>query len=97
MRNPIWLQFVWHKLFRLVTPYLVGVMALALAIEGALAFARATLTQAVVAILAVLAGFLAVAASRRLLRALRMGLAMQVAVVRATVNGLRGNWDVWSR
>jgi hypothetical protein len=33
----------------------------------------------------------------RVRRALAMALAMQAAVVRATVNGLRGHWDVWSR
>jgi hypothetical protein len=29
--------------------------------------------------------------------AITTGIAMQVAVLRATINGLRGNWDVWSR
>jgi hypothetical protein len=36
-------------------------------------------------------------ASRRARAVLAMGVAMQLAVVRATWNGLRGDWDVWRR
>jgi hypothetical protein len=39
---------------------------------------------------------LAPLASRRVRGALASAMAMQAAVVQATVNGLRGRWDVWS-
>jgi cellulose synthase/poly-beta-1,6-N-acetylglucosamine synthase-like glycosyltransferase len=95
-RNPIWVQFVSHKLLRLATPWL---LLLALA-SGA--FALPSLLPA-----HVLRPMLASAAMAALLVLLvprTRGLAMrtvgwvwslQTAVVEATVNGVRGRWDVW--
>ncbi|MEO7963453.1 MAG: glycosyltransferase [Gemmatimonadaceae bacterium] len=96
-RNPIWLQFVFHKLLRLTTPYFLVV--------GAIAGAAWLATLLVAAAPAVLWGALASVAlvmlfavtNRRMREAITMVVAMQGAVVRATVNGLRGEWDVWRR
>jgi hypothetical protein len=96
-RNPIWLQFVFHKLLRLATPYLVVVAALAgIVLAGrALATAPTAVTAGSAAAALVI---LAIAwRTPRIVDAVRMAVAMQVAVVRATINGLRGNWDVWAR
>jgi hypothetical protein len=48
-------------------------------------------------VLAVLIAFALLAlTSRRLRDAVATAIAMQLAVVRATISGLRGHWDVWS-
>lgn len=92
-RNPIWLQFVSHKLLRLLTPYLIAISAVA----GGVTLAR--LTEFTVSPMFI--GWLAVAAtiplvmSRRLRDLVWGGLLMQAAIVRATLNALRGDWDVW--
>lgn len=96
-RNPIWLQFVWHKLMRLATPYLLLV---ALAAAGiALLLAVPHLVPALLG--AALAGAVAVmwapvAPLRRVRETVRWAFAMQAAVVTATVRGFRGQWDVWT-
>lgn len=97
-RNPIWLQFVFHKLLRLATPYLLMVAAVALlASFGARLSLVAPGVAYVLPAAVLLAGAAFLAASPRLRGALAMAAAMQAAVVRATINGLRGRWDVWSR
>ena len=93
--NPIWVQFVFHKLLRLATPWLLAVLGIAagwwvlasLPVQAALAAAGAVLV--VVA--------LVLALSPRVRRLAGEGLAMQAAVVQATRNALRGDWDVWRR
>jgi cellulose synthase/poly-beta-1,6-N-acetylglucosamine synthase-like glycosyltransferase len=96
-RNPIWLQFVSHKLLRLLTPYLVVLALLAGAWLAALHVRPATLpVQRWVWMLPLAAGVLLVPTPRRrLVSALHWFAMMQAAVVVATVNGLRGRWDVW--
>ncbi len=97
-RNPIWLQFLFHKLLRLATPYLLLLAAL-----GALAWAATALSSSAPALglwllaFALVAVGALVAAVPRVRGALAMAAAMQAAVVRATINGLRGRWDVWNR
>ncbi|HEY7567174.1 MAG TPA: glycosyltransferase [Gemmatimonadaceae bacterium] len=100
LRNPIWLQFVSHKLLRLLTPYLVLVMLVTAAGAGAAALGkRPNLAFGAPLLLAFALGVLLLiwVASRRARAAVVLGLAMQLAVVRATWNGLRGDWDVWRR
>jgi cellulose synthase/poly-beta-1,6-N-acetylglucosamine synthase-like glycosyltransferase len=96
-RNPIWLQFVCHKLLRLLTPWgvafvVVGVTGLALRAAGAEA---PKLLAA-----AAMAGAWPLLGRDRLARKLR-GLALQLAsllaaTVTATVNAARTRWDVWA-
>jgi cellulose synthase/poly-beta-1,6-N-acetylglucosamine synthase-like glycosyltransferase len=97
-RNPIWAQFLFHKLLRLTTPYLLLVMLLAIATWLITTIAASESAMAIgLAIAAVVVTAVPLIVSRRLRAGLMMVVAMQIAVVRATVNGLRGHWDVWSR
>ena len=93
LRNPVWVQFVTHKLLRLLTPYWMLVC---------IAWAMTAVAQRVGAVwlLAATAAFVAVLQLRsRPFRALRSAVVssilMQAAAVRATANGARGRWDVW--
>jgi cellulose synthase/poly-beta-1,6-N-acetylglucosamine synthase-like glycosyltransferase len=96
-RNPIWLQFVFHKLGRLITPYAFGVLAL----SGSMVAIQAASRLHPGALIA-LAATLSVPLLSRPWRAglSRLGqwvLGLQAAVVVATMNGIRGQWDVWRR
>jgi cellulose synthase/poly-beta-1,6-N-acetylglucosamine synthase-like glycosyltransferase len=93
LRNPIWFQFVNHKLLRLLTPYLM----LAFAVGAAGSMPLPILSQAALASLGVLSAMLILAliVLRRAREAVWTFLLMQAAVVRALYNGLRGEWDVW--
>ena len=97
--NPIWAQFLFHKVLRLLTPYLatlvalcaVGVLLLALPGDVALALIAVVLGAAAVIAVALLAPPL-----QRVRRHLQFAARVQLAVITATVNGVRGRWDVWS-
>ncbi len=94
-RNPIWLQFVLHKLFRLLTPWLALVFGVALVV---LAWSAWGPTVLVAAVGAALLGWLAAWAlgiSGRVRAYLRWFVTMQAAIAVATVNGLTGRWNVW--
>ena len=93
LRNPVWVQFVTHKLLRLLTPYwlLVCVAWAMAAVAHRIGFGW---------LLAATAAFVAVLQLRsRPFRALRSAVVssilVQAATVRATANGARGRWDVW--
>lgn len=94
--NPIWVQFLFHKLFRLLTPYWLiacGVWVAAVCIGWVgnnphYAFVPLALL--------LLLGLLAMGGVGKALRSLVVqGALMQAAVIAATINGLRGRWDVW--
>ena len=93
LRNPVWAQFVMHKLLRFLTPYWLLVCAVWVAwmIGERIGFGW---------LLAAVALFAALLQLRsRPFRALRSAVVssilVQVAAVRATANGARGRWDVW--
>lgn len=93
LRNPVWFQFVTHKLLRLLTPYwlLVWVVWALAAVAHRIGLGW---------LLAIAAAFVAILQLRsRPMRALRSAVVssilLQVATVRATANGARGRWDVW--
>ncbi|HEX9485138.1 MAG TPA: glycosyltransferase [Gemmatimonadaceae bacterium] len=98
LRNPIWLQFVFHKLLRLLTPYFAALLLLSIAWTAGRAIAASSygvslLVDAVVAV----ALLCLIPRARRALRAqIAWGVAMQGSIVVATVNGVRGRWDVWT-
>ena len=97
-RNPVWLQFVCHKLLRLLTPYLAAltVLGVAWSVGEAIIHARTKIPLVVTALL--LATMLLLPSLRkRFATQLAWGIALQTSVVVATVNGLRGRWDVWRR
>lgn len=97
VRNPVWIQFVCHKLLRLVTPWLVLLIAVGiggwmLQVMGTRLVMWAAIAAIVLALAAVLLG-----QWPRLRGAARWFILMQAAIVMATFNGLTGRWDVWNR
>ena len=96
VRNPLWLQFVCHKLGRLLTPYAVFLAGVSLLILG---LQRLASMPALVPLLFVAAlGVLSSSALRQSISRLSAWVVgMQAAVVMATVNGVRGRWNVWTR
>jgi cellulose synthase/poly-beta-1,6-N-acetylglucosamine synthase-like glycosyltransferase len=96
-RNPIWLQFMFHKLLRLLTPY----WCIGLGAWAAVMLVRAMDIRPVVFSLPVV-GLAAVTAARKvkvarvLATAVVWGVMLQAALVVATVNGVRRQWDVWT-
>lgn len=95
-KNPIWGHFVCHKLMRFVTPYLT-----ILVVIGASVFLAQTLGSALWIALAVVVVLAAAAALARPTLVRRVGtqfgwaLWLQAVPVVATLNGLRGRWQVW--
>jgi hypothetical protein len=99
-RNPIWLQFVCHKLLRLLLPVgVLLVLAGGAGLAGRAAYAalgaRAWWLAGAAALGAVWLGAGRGGLARRL-RGLAVQFAsMQAAVAVAAVHGVRGRWDVW--
>jgi hypothetical protein len=94
--NPVWIQFVVHKLLRLLTPYWVAAVALWMAV-GVVSAVAASLSVAVAIALGVLAA-IAYARSNvvKIARETIVSAALlQAAAVVGTVNGFRGRWNVW--
>ncbi|MDQ3995524.1 MAG: glycosyltransferase, partial [Gemmatimonadota bacterium] len=95
LRNPIWLQFVAHKLLRLLTPYWVMAIG-AWAGSGTMRWLTANPRVAGGLVPVVVAG---VSVQRdivsRIWGALYCALALQAAAMVATLNGVRRRWDVW--
>ena len=93
VRNPVWAQFVMHKLLRLLTPY----WFLVCVVWAAVALGRFVGAGWLIVIVASVAALLQL--RTKFMRALRSAVVasilLQVAVVRATANGARRQWDVW--
>jgi cellulose synthase/poly-beta-1,6-N-acetylglucosamine synthase-like glycosyltransferase len=96
-RNPVWAQFLLHKLMRLLTPYLLVCLAVALVAILVGRFGVYVLAAGLGAV--VLLGLSAAALGKwRALRNLAAwGISLQAAILTATFYGLRGRWDVWRR
>ena len=93
-RNPIWFQFVSHKLLRLLTPYLLLVLFLTAIPWNSLAVPSGASGNILVLALGAIC---AAALLSRRIRDVAWGVVlMQAAVVKATFNAVRGDWDVWS-
>lgn len=92
--NPIWLQFISHKLLRLLTPWaLVGLLV------GAIGHRWQRAPDETQRLLTATAfyGCVVLLLSPRL-RQLAWGVVlMQLAILRATWNAIRGDWNVWHR
>jgi cellulose synthase/poly-beta-1,6-N-acetylglucosamine synthase-like glycosyltransferase len=95
-RNPIWFQFMSHKVLRLLTPWLLMFVGLTSAMLMAAA-SPVIVRQLVFWVAVCVAGTLLVMPQARTrARALAVwGWSMQLAVVEASMNGLRGRWNVW--
>jgi hypothetical protein len=99
VRNPVWPQFLFHKLLRLLTPYwALGVLAWIAAMMLSRIASIAVLPTLAAGLLCVMG---AAVASRRLAigrtarRAVHAGVLLQLAPVVAMMNGLRRRWNVW--
>jgi len=95
-RNPIWTQFMFHKLLRLLTPYwLIGILAWPVVWFFRLLESQphlATIPMVGVTALATMTKSRVGRAAREIAR---WGIMLQAAVVVAVVNGVRRQWDVW--
>ena len=97
LRNRLFLQFFFHKLLRLLTPYLTLVAALGLAWEGSGWIVRAFgVTGFIGVVVAGVALCLVPPVRRRVRSQLAWAYALQSSTVTATWNGVRGRWEVWS-
>jgi cellulose synthase/poly-beta-1,6-N-acetylglucosamine synthase-like glycosyltransferase len=96
IRNPVWIQFTFHKLLRLLTPHL---LLLIMAWAAARAFTLpGSILFALVAVVSV-AGVWLIRTRKPLGTRLRSfateGILLQAATLVAGFNGLRGKWQVW--
>lgn len=100
IRNPIWPQFLFHKLLRLLTPYWVLILLL-WAPVAAVRLSGSSLPIALgLGALAVVVGIAAGTRKpwgRRVRRLMAEAVLLNVAVIMAGYNGLRGRWHVWNR
>lgn len=96
-RNPVWTQFVMHKLARMATPYTLVAIGLWLAVRAAPLFDPFLLPSSVALVAgAAWAAFGRSAGAGRLRDLIVEGTLLQVAVITAGVNGFRGRWEVWN-
>ena len=98
-RNPIWIQFVCHKLLRLATPYLLILGTIATTVAAASYLGWDVLADALVAILltSVILAILRPLAARRLVQHAAWSLSLLASPIYAGANAVRGRWDVWQR
>ena len=98
-RNPIWPQFMLHKLLRLLTPYWV----LAIVAWASVLVSRWVLGEPLAAAGLLIAALVAAfytqgkvgSAMARVRAVVKWGVLLQAAIVVATANGIRRRWDVW--
>jgi len=98
LRNPIWAQFLFHKLLRFLTPYAalgIGVWCLVTTWPKLTAPLGPSLSAAAAALLCLL--FLSTDRAGRVRHVMGQAILLQAAVLVATFNGLRGRWDVWQK
>ena len=94
-RNPLWLQFVCHKLLRLATPYLLLAALVGLAPAWSSGAANLWPAGATALALLLVAAIIRPIPTRRLLTEASWAIWLQAAPIVATVNAIRGRWDVW--
>ena len=94
VRNPIWVPFVFHKLLRMITPYLLLVVIAGAVIGGG---STVLIAAAVAALAAGFAGLIHRPWARRLGRMMSDAVMLNWAVLVAGYNGLRGRWHVWNK
>jgi hypothetical protein len=96
-RNPIWIQFLFHKIMRLLTPYWVLLVLLWLLAEVVVRAGSGSLLMAAasVLVLATVAWMTSRSFARRVRNLIVEGLLVQGAVVVAGIKGVRGEWQVW--
>jgi cellulose synthase/poly-beta-1,6-N-acetylglucosamine synthase-like glycosyltransferase len=97
VRNPIWFQFVSHKLLRLLTPYFAALAAVSgvWIVVSAVASSALAVPILLGTVVALVVGSLVPHVRRAIKAQIAWGVAMQSSIIVATVNGVRGRWDVW--
>jgi len=96
-RNPIWMQFVFHKLLRLLTPYwLIGVATWAGWVIIRWLESNLTITGVPLFALAAMSAVKKTKLARFIRGGVMWVVMLQAALVVATMNGVRRRWDVWS-
>ena len=97
-RNPLWTEFLFHKLLRFLTPYcafVIGAWCLVTAWPFLSGPWPMRASPAAVAVLSILG--LGVVRAKAFRAMVAQACLLQAAVLVATFNGLRGRWDVWQR
>lgn len=95
-RNPVWAQFFCHKLLRLLTPYIAATGAIASASLVVRLIPPAALLPAFAFLCVLLLALTLAPGLRRAVVAQAVWIfTLQGSIAVATVNGLRGRWDVW--
>jgi cellulose synthase/poly-beta-1,6-N-acetylglucosamine synthase-like glycosyltransferase len=96
LRNPIWVQFICHKILRLLTPYLMLVVIVAGGWRAAqLMLSSGNILYALIAVGALVVTLTIPRPRRAVFEQFSWFMALQGAFVGAAVNGLRRRWDVW--
>ena len=96
-RNPIWLQFMFHKLLRLLTPYwLIGLTTCAVLMLLHWFETKPAVMSLPLITLAAAGAVSKSKVARVVGGAVVWGVVLQAALVMETVNGLRRHWNVWS-
>jgi cellulose synthase/poly-beta-1,6-N-acetylglucosamine synthase-like glycosyltransferase len=95
--NPVWSQFVFHKLMRIATPFLVLTGGIGAALMVASQPLRGLFVWGLLGLmlLAVIAALLAPVRARRVLSNTTWALMLLFAPCVAVWNAVRGRWDVW--
>jgi poly-beta-1,6-N-acetyl-D-glucosamine synthase len=99
-RNPIWVQFVMHKLMRMATPYAL-LLVVVLAVAHSLAFVAGNGVYGATAATALVLAVVWVSRSSHphavaTCEIAREALLLQAAVAVAGWNGMRRRWTVWN-
>jgi cellulose synthase/poly-beta-1,6-N-acetylglucosamine synthase-like glycosyltransferase len=96
VRNPVWAQWVTHKLLRLLTPYWIATIVLWLGVYVGLALgARALWVVVAAAAVSAVARVALPRVTAVAWETLVAGVLLQTAAIVGTVNGVRRRWDVW--
>lgn len=95
-RNPVWTQFICHKLLRVATPFLVVLAGIALIPPVVIALGRWLLPGGGIVLGVIVAtAVIRPATAGRLLRDLSWAMMLLMAPVPATYRAARRRWDVW--
>jgi cellulose synthase/poly-beta-1,6-N-acetylglucosamine synthase-like glycosyltransferase len=96
-RNPVWAQFVFHKLLRIATPFLLafGAIGVALTFLAQPLPGFVWLSLAACVALVLVAALLSPHRARRVVTNAAWAVLLLCAPIVAVWNALRGDWDVW--
>jgi hypothetical protein len=94
-QNPLWLNFLWHKYSRLLTPVFFVGLIVPLSILTIAAVIQATLAVQLGLLITLGVLFAMAPVRRRLLAVGQWFVELNASVIRASINGARNRWHVW--